>query len=164
MSEAVFNCRKCGTCCRNLLEYINGVKAGLLLTVKEIDLFPSEMISPKMAIGIAGPEKIISYQLSVDTCPHINEKSECRIYGKRPLMCRAFPYVLEGMSRKCPEIGNQMIASVDLWAIDAEIEASKKINRHVLNRTDKLFRKGKKQKIWEFDLGEKKWVLRKSLC
>ena len=99
MSEAVFNCRKCGTCCRNLLEYINGVKAGLLLTVKEIDLFPSEMISPKMAIGIAGPEQMICYQLSVDNCPYINEKSECRTYDKRPLMCRAFPYVLEGMPR-----------------------------------------------------------------
>jgi Fe-S-cluster containining protein len=160
MTETTFKCRKCGTCCRSLLEHVNGVKAGLLLTVKETRLFPSEMVSPKMAIGSAKPEKVICYQLSADRCPHINKKSECRIYDKRPLMCRAFPYVSGNMSRKCPEIGNQMIVNVDLWAIDADIEASKKLDRHVQNRVEKSYRKGKKQKIWNFDLDTREWTIK----
>jgi Fe-S-cluster containining protein len=163
MSEIVFHCRKCGTCCRSLLEYVNGVKTGLLLAIKETNLFPSEMVSPKLAVGTTKPEAIISYQLNVDACPYISEKNECRVYDKRPLICKSFPYVLGGMSRKCPQIGNQMMVEIDLWAIDAEIEASKKLNEHILNRAEKLSQKGKRQRVWEFDLEENKWIFRRSL-
>lgn len=159
----MFHCRKCGTCCRSLLEYVNGVKTGLLLTAKETGLFPSDMVSPKLAIGTMKPEAIVSYQLNVDVCPYINERNECRIYDRRPLICQSFPYVLNGMSRKCSQVGNQRMVEIDTWAIEAEIEASKKLNSHILNRADKLSRKGKRQRIWEFDLEAKRWIFRKSL-
>jgi Fe-S-cluster containining protein len=121
------------------------------------------MVSPKLAVGIVKPDEIISYQLNVDTCPHLDEKNECKIYYGRPLICKAFPYISGRMSRKCPQIGNQMIIETDLWAIDAEIEASKKLDRYILNRTEKLAQKRRNQKVWEFDLAEKKWIFRKSL-
>lgn len=159
MSGISFNCRKCGTCCRNLIEDVNGINTGLLLTVKEIDLFPQEMISPKIAIGFEKPEKIIQYQLDVNDCPHVDEKNECRIYEKRPLMCRAFPYESGTVSVKCPIIGSRMKAyepcEVEISA--TEIEASEKMNRHILNRFQKFHKIG--QKGWNFDGKTREWIL-----
>jgi Fe-S-cluster containining protein len=159
MSGITFQCRKCGTCCKNPIEDVNGIATGLLLTVKEISLFPSEMVSPKFAIGFKKPKKIIHYQLNVNDCPHINEKNECRIYEKRPLMCKAFPYESGTISVKCPEIGNRVKVNqrygVEISA--AEIEASEEMNRHILNRFSKFFRKG--QKGWNFDLKKREWIM-----
>jgi Fe-S-cluster containining protein len=164
MSEIIFNCRKCGTCCRNLIENVNGINTGLLLTVKEIDLFPSKMVSPKLAIGFEKPEKIIQYQLNVGDCPHINEKNECKIYEKRPLVCRAFPRESGSertptISIKCPVIGSQMkeYETREVEVSVTEIEASEKMNRHILNRSQKLHKIGHKR--WNFDVKTGKWIL-----
>jgi len=159
MSGITFNCKKCGTCCRNLIEDANGIKTGLLLTVKEIDLFPSEMVSPKFAIGFEMPDKIIQYQLNVNDCPHVNEKNECQIYEKRPLMCRAFPYESGTVSVKCPVIGSRIkvYEPCEVEVSATEIDASEKMNRHILNRFQKFYKKG--QKAWIFDLETRKWVM-----
>ena len=160
MSGIVFTCKKCGTCCRNLIEDVHGVKTGLLLTVKEIGLFPSNMISPKLAIGREKPEKVIQYQLNVDNCPHVNEKNECQIYEKKPLMCKAFPYETQTVSVKCPVIGSHMKENqfCEVEISSTELEASEKMNRHILNRFKKFFQKG--QRIWEFDLDIGNWTVK----
>ncbi len=54
-----------------------------------------------MGVGISNknpsmPERIMSYQLGVNICPHITEKNSCKIYEKRPLICRAFPLISLG--------------------------------------------------------------------
>jgi hypothetical protein len=75
LTESDFNCLKCGTCCRNILEDINGRMSGLILTPKESELFPCEVVSPKMAIGMNEPKIILLNQLNSNNCPHISEKS-----------------------------------------------------------------------------------------
>jgi len=161
MREIVFECKKCGTCCRDLLEDFDGIRKGLLLTANETNLFPSEMISPKMAIGVKKPEKIIEYQLNVNVCPHLNERNECRIYYKRPLMCKAFPYESGTFSVKCKvfshvKVGVPCNAAFSL----TEIEASEKLNRYIMNRFRKYVKKG--SQLWEFDLATKKWTVKAS--
>jgi len=154
----VFECKKCGNCCRNLLESFTGVTKGLVLTIKEIKLFPSGMISPKIAIGKRKPKKIINYQLNVNVCPHINERNECKIYDKRPLMCKAFPYESGTFSVKCSVFSHMktgVICNAEFSV--TEIEASEKLNKHIWNRFHKYFRKG--IKAWECDLATKKWIL-----
>lgn len=162
MSVIIFECKKCGTCCRNLVEDSNGITNGLFLTSKEIRLFPSKLISPQTAIGVNKPKRIVSYQLNVNVCPYINERNECKIYNKRPLSCRAFPFEIVGFaptaSVKCSVIGSQMregeLRPVEFSPV--ELEAGQKINRYIMNRYRKYAKK--KTNLWKFDLKTGKWI------
>lgn len=159
MSE-IFQCKRCGTCCRNLLEDIRGIKRGLILTAKEASLFHSEMISPSLGIGMSKPKIIIIYQLNVNTCPHINNKNECLIYDKRPLMCKAFPYESGNFSNKCTVFSYRKVGQFysDFVPSEHQIDASEKLNRYIWNRFRKYFIKG--IKVWEYDLATKNWVFK----
>ena len=159
MSE-IFQCKKCGTCCRNLLEHIRGIRKGLLLTAKEVSLFPSKMISHSLAIGTEKRKKVIFYQLNANTCPHIDNKNECLIYDKRPLMCKAFPYELGNFSNKCTVFRNRKVGQFysGFMPSESQIDVSEKMNRYVRNCLKRYFKKG--MKSWEYDLATKKWILR----
>jgi Fe-S-cluster containining protein len=154
-----FHCEKCGTCCRNLLEEREGILQGLTLTAKEKVFFPKNMISPLTAIGKIEQKQIIDYQLSVNDCPHINEKNECQIYDSRPLICRAFPYVQGNFSMKCPilrGIFKKAGLRITFPVPDSEAEADQKRDRYFQNRLRKYMKKG--SKIWIFNLATKQWV------
>jgi len=150
---------KCGTCCRNLLEEREGLLKGLTLTAQETCLFPSDMVSPQTATGRKKPEHIIDYQLNANDCPHIDEKNECRIYDRRPLVCRAFPYIQGNFSVKCPVLGRLFKKPglrITFPVPDAEAEADLKRDRYFQNRLKKYLKKG--SKIWVFDLATRQWA------
>lgn len=159
MSE-IFQCKKCGTCCRNLLEDVQGIRKGLVLTAKEVSLFPSEMISPSLAVGTEKRKRVITYQLHVNICPHIDNKNECLIYDKRPLMCKAFPYNSGNFSNKCTVLSYRKVGQFysDVEPSELQIDASKKLNRYGWNRFRKYFIKG--IKVWQYDLATKNWVFK----
>jgi Fe-S-cluster containining protein len=75
---------------------------GLLLVSKdETNLFPKELVFPSASVGIdknnpSKPERVLTYQLNANVCPHVTEKNTCRIYERRPLICRAFPLISVG--------------------------------------------------------------------
>jgi len=162
MSVIIFACIQCGTCCRNLIEDVNGIANGLHLTLKETRLFPSELISPYFAIGTKQSKHIISYQLNVDVCPHLTGENECRIYEKRPLTCKAFPLEItlfkSTASVKCPIIGSQMKEGEfrEIEFSSTELEASTKLNRYLWNRFQKYGKAN--SKFWKFDLRTKTWI------
>lgn len=94
MAKIVFKCLQCGRCCRSHLKEVDGALAGLGLFAEEKDLFPSEFVSPHVGIGWgapSGPKYVVSYQLNVNDCPNLLPCNVCKIYDKRPLVCRAFP-------------------------------------------------------------------------
>jgi len=163
MSVIIFECKRCGTCCRNLVEDFNGISSGLFLTSKETRLFSSKLISPKIALGVDKPKRNVAYQLNVSICPHINERNECRIYDRRPLACKSFPFEMglfrSTVSVKCPQIGTKMKVDEyrEVELSGTEIEAGKKLNTYLLNRYRKYFRKGVKS--WKFDLKTRKWFM-----
>jgi Fe-S-cluster containining protein len=160
MKTIDFECLKCGTCCKNLLEDFDGLLKGLVLTGKETKLFPEETISPQMAIGVDSPKIILQYQMNANDCPHLTEKNECKIYNNRPLMCKAFPYESGTVSNKCKLFVNVKIGEpVDTEISNSEMEASEKLNRHTMNLFQKEFRRG--MKLWEYDLATKKWFLKR---
>jgi Fe-S-cluster containining protein len=160
MTEIVFECKKCGTCCRNLLEEIEGIAKGLILTAKEVSLFPSKMISPSIAIGTEKSKTMIFYQLNANTCPHIDKRNECLIYDRRPLMCRAFPYNSGNFSIKCPVFSNRRVGQfyLDFEPSELQIDADGKLDRYKGNRFRKYFKKGFKE--WHYDLTKKNWVFK----
>jgi Fe-S-cluster containining protein len=156
MSEIIFACKKCGTCCRNLLEDVEGNETGLILTVKETRLFPSRMVSPRFSIGMRKPEKTILYQLNAKDCPFVTESNDCIIYDKRPLVCRQFPYKAEGyVAAKCPTFHNVRIGTEIEFSL-SEIEAKEKMLRYANHRIEKFHKKG--FRVWLFDLRTKQWV------
>lgn len=159
MSE-IFQCKKCGACCRNLFDDIRGIRKGLVLTAKEVSLFSSEMISPSSAVGTEKQKKPITYQLNANTCPHIDDKNECLIYDKRPLICKAFPYESGNFSGKCTVFSYRKVGQIycDFAPSRFQIDASEKLNRYIRNRFQKYFMKG--IRVWDYDLATKNWVFR----
>jgi len=160
--EAIFRCQKCGTCCRNLVKNVGNVTIGLFLTSKETHLFPSKLIFPQISVGVNKPEKTIAYQLNVYACPHINDKNECMIYDKRPLVCKSFPLEITPieviMHRECPVIAvlvKEGEARRIGWSA-VEIKANQKIRMYMSNRYERYFKVG--LKAWTFDLRSKEWI------
>jgi Fe-S-cluster containining protein len=156
-----FECKKCGYCCKTLLEYEGGVLMGLaLLTEEEKKLFDEKDISPAFGFGNEiSPTQIASYQLNLAKCPHIAENNRCKIYDKKPLACRAYP-ITSNIGRnvadlKCPQVGKYSESELcHLMFSDMYEEAVNKINCCV----GSFFRKyGKKNRLMRFDLASKKW-------
>lgn len=163
MNNIKFQCKKCGTCCRNLMEdrnYID-IHNGMFLTAREIRLFQRKLISPHFAIGKNQPKHIISYQLNIPVCPHLTEKNKCRIYDKRPLTCKAFPLeVITAeltMSLKCPIVNSYMKEKVRAsWELSTtEIDAVQRSRKYISNRFQKYGKAS--SKLWNFDLRTKSW-------
>jgi len=161
MDAIEFKCKRCGTCCNNLIEdYDDGSKKGLILTEQERKLFASENVVPHTAIGVGKPETIIFYQVTLNTCPHIGQDNERTIYEKRPLMCKEFPLDEGTYSMKCNVFSHLKGGPCLIEWEESQLEASEKLRRYVINRYDKYFKKG--TNLWEFDLATKKWVLKRS--
>ena len=163
MNIIKFQCKKCGTCCRNLMEdrnYID-IHNGMFLTAREIRLFQRKLISPHFAIGKNKPRHIISYQLNVTVCPHLTEKNKCRIYDKRPLTCKAFPLEVISaeltLSLKCPIVNSHMKDKVRApWKLlTTEIDAVQRSRKYISNRCQKYGKAS--SKLWDFDLRTKSW-------
>lgn len=161
----VFECKKCGYCCRNLLKDLGGFVNGLFLTPKKARLFPSNVISPQRANGVKRPKHIISYQLNVKVCPYIDDENECMIYDKRPLTCKSYPnepYPHGNMiSVECKSVGSQMkdgeFCEVDISA--TEMEAGDKLLRYLSTCLRKYCKRN--SKLWTYDLRTRKWVMKK---
>jgi Fe-S-cluster containining protein len=153
-----FECRRCAACCRSLLERREGILRGLPLTDKETKLFPAKTIAPKLAIGVERPETLILYQLIANSCPHVNEKNECRVYTSRPLMCQSFPIVAGAISNRCQVFNYRRpgVAYDEPYNMTAQLKASERLEEHIRSR---LSRNGKKGlRIWEYDPNSKKWL------
>lgn len=113
-----FDCKRCGTCCRNLIKTDSeGYTLGLALIGDETVLFPEDVVSPHLAVGLGEPSTIISHQVSIGVCPHMNVENRCLIYERRPTACRAFPYSITASS---------VTAWPDCTLIDEQMEAGRK--------------------------------------
>ena len=159
-AEGDFECLRCATCCRNILECSSGVKRGLPLTEKEATLFPKEVVSPKLAVGVAEPNVVILYQLNVNVCPYVNAQNECGVYEERPLICRSFPIVAGAISNRCRVFSYRKVgvSYSEPYPMKKQLEASKKLSAYTQNRVRKLRRKG--LKFWEYNLNTGTWLCR----
>jgi Fe-S-cluster containining protein len=154
-----FECLKCGECCRTILRSDEGgFKRGLLLTEKEIHLFPKEAVSPKLAIGLTEPKTVVLYQLNVNPCPHLSSRNECQRYSERPLMCRSFPIIAGAVSNRCKVFRYRKVGVSynEPYTMVEQLEASDKINKYIENCIKKHYKKG--LRLWEYDLAAEKWV------
>lgn len=160
MKKISFECMKRGTCCRNLLKQRGKLLKGLGLTPRETNLFSPDTISPNLAIGRTKPERIFMFQLNVKDCPHL-EGNSCKIYEKRPLKCRAFPYDAgdHSFSLECPVVGSQLgngePASCEFSLIEKESGDTLQwyLNKHCKEGIKK------NSKLWEFDLSTRIWKM-----
>jgi len=153
-----FECRRCAACCRSILESKEGILRGLPLTDRENKLFPSKTIAPKLAVGVEKPQTIVLFQLIVNCCPHVNEKNECQIYAKRPLMCQSFPIVAGAISNRCQVFNYRRpgVAYDEPYSMTAQLKASNKLEQYIQNYLRRNSRKG--LRFWEYDPNSKKWL------
>jgi Fe-S-cluster containining protein len=163
MNNNSFNCKKCGFCCRTLLEYENNLLMGMVLFEEERKLFNEKDVIPQRSIGNDQPSEILSYQLRLAVCPHISKENKCLIYDKRPLACKAFP-ITSTIGKniadlKCPQISKWTKEQLyNLEFSDDVEEAMDKIieivGSHIGKRGELNF--------WFFDIASNKWVLERN--
>ena len=153
-----FECLQCSKCCRSILETSGGVTRGLALTEREAKIFPPEIVSPKLAVGVSEPSVVILYQLNVTVCPYVNDYNQCSRYEERPLICRSFPIVGGAISNRCRIFSYRKpgVVYAEPFNMDKQMEASRKLNTYTRNRISKHYQKG--LKIWEYDIATKKWI------
>lgn len=111
-SSPTFSCHRCGSCCTGLLErggergfaepapgvYRLPSQGGLRLFAWEARRFDEGDLEPSLVVADAREDRrvAVSYELRADTCPNFDaEETRCTIYEDRPIVCRAFPLLLE---------------------------------------------------------------------
>ena len=157
----VFECLKCGKCCKNLLRETKTGLHGLNLLPSERNLFSQKMISPYMGVGRKKPEQIILFQLTEIVCPHLLDNNQCEIYDKRPLACRAFPIVsVEDrplITTECSSINES--GEITIIAPE-ETRAKEQLSQYIKGIMEEKARLYAPAHIhaWEYDLSTKKWV------
>lgn len=144
---------------------IGGFRFGLFLFPEETKYFPH--VDPMWGFGLKGrsrprPKTIKIYQYPGNTCPHLNNKNLCDIYGYHPIGCKTHPLsminLLETseinvtMSRLCP--WTEKIAGHKLKLSDVFPEDILKANVQFNNR---LARTMQGANPWLFDLRTKRW-------
>jgi Fe-S-cluster containining protein len=162
-NETTFDCLRCGRCCSNLLAEDLGVLRGLTLLPGEHELFPQSVVSPAIGIGRRPHEsgfRITAYQLTEDTCPHL-EGDSCCIYSERPASCRQFPFSL----RRGPEGTMQMGFDMNCPALLALIDDNPRLSirfdtRLHAEKLQDIQREAAKRpsRAWHFDLRTRSWI------
>lgn len=111
-SAACFACHECGACCTGLRErgrnrgfaelapgvYRQPGEGGLRVFAWEADLFPADRLAPLLvaADGAQRERVVLAYELRADDCPNFeHDTKRCNVYEDRPLVCRAFPLLVE---------------------------------------------------------------------
>jgi Fe-S-cluster containining protein len=160
--ELVFECRRCGTCCRDLVQEDRGVLRGLTLLPGEEINFPEELIKPAVGLGRRPHERaftVIAYQLAEETCLHLGE-SECRIHDRRPASCRQFPFSL----REAPEGRQQIGLDLNCPALAELVEGRANLRFRFVDKpsAERLLKVNTRarehlKKAWFYDLGSGKW-------
>ena len=156
--QADFECSRCATCCRNLVEESSGIQRGLPLTSEEKELFSPENVAPKLGIGVESPKNVVLFQLTTNCCPHLNHQNHCGIYSKRPLMCRSFPIVAGAISNRCKIFSYRKpgVPYQETYKMTQQVEASNRLEKYIEKQLMKHLAKG--VKLWEFDLKKKSWI------
>lgn len=115
----VFECKKCGDCCRDFGSYIKPAEYGedskptpfVFITSIDIPgllLFPWEVVKLRK-IAAALDKKlrikpfggwfsqslktifIVNYKMMNEPCPFLSNENNCEIYAQRPLLCQSYP-------------------------------------------------------------------------
>jgi len=161
--ELVFECRRCGTCCRDLVQEDKGVLRGLTLLPGEEEAFAEASVRPAIGLGRRPHEQgftIIARQLSLETCPHLGDTG-CLIYSARPASCRQFPFSLRegpdgrqqmGLDLNCPASAELVEGRTDL-RIRFEDRPSAERLLEVSARA-----RERPKKAWFYDLENGKWM------
>jgi len=158
-----FKCLRCGECCRSLVKEVDGMLLGPFLMPEETRLFSRHLIYPQFAYGVKGrsrprPETVISYQIGVGECPHLNKADNmCKIYEDRPLSCRAFPIEVTPIGiiidRNCKYVRQALSEGerVDRLYLTDEVKTSLMIKNYIEGYASTS------SSYWIFNLGDRKW-------
>lgn len=160
-----FECLRCSHCCSNLLIESNGILRGLALTPEETNLFPVDHVFPSVGIGIYGqPKKVVTFQLDLSRCPHL-EGSLCRIYDKRPIACRIYPFETPNQNldtyidRKCKWYRDKVVSTGErknLMAKHEKVGIPEEVTQSLVKHFE-IYGKILKNDCWIFDLNKKAW-------
>ncbi len=161
--ELIFECRRCGTCCRDLEQEDKGVLTGLTLLPGEEKVFPEASVMPAVGLGRRPHERgftIIASQLSQETCPQLGATA-CLIYSARPASCRQFPFSL----REGPDGRQQMGLDLGCPSLAELLEgrSSLRIRFEDRPRAERLLEVERKASehpnmSWYYDLRCGKWI------
>lgn len=108
----------------------------------------------------------------MNVCPHITEKNTCRIYEKRPLVCRTFPLIpmgqigvtiaeprqclfVEATERKRGSLKVMLPMTPKKIKAFSRWQSIRLLGERHINSLTKFRRSG--EVIWKFNLANKEW-------
>lgn len=169
-----FNCLSCGSCCRRILikdavDFLQVV--GLCLRPEERELFkhhPETIIHPYIGIKRRGQSKVnvLLYQMVSEPCPLLDQETNlCTIYDERPMICRAYPFILIknqiGIENNCtstkPFMENVVFGETEIEMGDTQRFAMIEQLRLFKNIQDKL-KTNQNMEIFIFDFTTGTWI------
>jgi Fe-S-cluster containining protein len=160
--ELIFECRRCGTCCRDLVQEDKSILRGLTLLPGEEKVFPEASVMPAVGFGRRPYERrftVVAHQLVEEACPHLGD-AECRIHDRRPSSCRQFPFSLRmgsegrqqmGLDLSCPSLADHVEGRTNLRI---RFEDKPSAERLLEVSTRALVNP---KRAWFYDLGSRKW-------
>jgi len=116
----LWNCKRCGSCCIKLPKRLQ-------LLNDEVEFFPKYSYENYLAGGFSKSDlKPIVYKLKKKRCPMYDEKVGCTIYENRPIVCKAFPVIINSLDGYCKNVKYEQGYSVPSELIVYAEERSKK--------------------------------------
>ena len=172
MAKYRWYCNRCGKCCERIITDTPIGRFGMMLLPFETKRFNSKYIKPLYGIGLKGkrrkrPAIIYAYQYIGEPCEHYDpETKTCRIYEKRPLVCRAYPFEYAFgnyfIDDNCPVakklFPENTVAYLDeVENIDIEYDALRKLHTYYILVFLANMYKTNVTITWYYDLETMKW-------
>lgn len=131
-------CSQCGNCCK---DFGNGKERGLPLLPPEFRKFKET--ADERGIRLPHTKKILfsdkktkknlvfEYRVLTEPCIFYDEEKGCTIYDERPLVCRAYPYMMEFDENEKEQIFFSKCTELDKFK-----QRFLKLKEHKLGRQD----------------------------
>lgn len=151
MKHERWKCTKCGKCCSN--QYVK-----MDLFEHELPLFPKSSYRPYIGYGPTKEDvTVFLWQLKTKRCPLYDDKQGCTEYHSRPLICKRFPFLEDGLDWSCSNVSRTkayLTHPFDLVPVADYQRESSRIFADVQKKAEAT-----NSKLWLYNHKKGKWKL-----
>lgn len=130
---------------------------GLTLFPEETHLFLEDTIRPYLGKGVNSVSEVFTYQHTGNVCINLVD-NKCRVYEKRPTMCRSFPVKVGEHGLRfisgCPGVKEMLKHSRNLTHDMYEVQAAISMTERLYDFY-KSFKEGERR--WKYNLVKEEW-------
>jgi len=159
MTNLVYKCKLCGTCCHEVPgDYVKRIPIYPDEADKMIEIAKERDVDFKIIEDLVFPDIInenilvLTYRIRLDNetqgCPFYNKQEGCSVHDVKPLACQAYPLALKRLDAfnfaiSIDPLCNFVAENYDILE-NADVEKLKAIFKEEYPKAEKFYRKNKK--------------------